>query len=116
MKKIKRYIVGVVLIAGLAFVIVRDNKKSESGKDNGMEPTKQGSEQPSPESLTQAEGVLQRSDSKSRGNLMIVREGEANPKIYITTRRDYSALIGKTVIMKYDGTLDNFVLTDIVAK
>lgn len=65
-------------------------------------------------------GTLQASDNKAKGNLMLVTklssDSTKETNIYITTSRDYGALIGKEVVAKIQGTLNDFVLDDITAK
>ncbi len=58
-------------------------------------------------------GTLKLSDNQKKGTLMLVMEKQT---IYINTSRDYSQLIGKNVKVTYEGTLDSFVLGDIVQK
>lgn len=59
------------------------------------------------------EGTLQTSNNPAKGNLMLKTDKTV---IYINTSRDYSELIGKAVLVNYEGNLDSFVLGDIVAK
>lgn len=59
------------------------------------------------------EGVLKASNSPKKGNLMIETQGKT---IYIFTSRDYSSLIGKQVVVTYDGTMEDFRLGDIMEK
>ena len=73
-----------------------------------------GSSQPSGNSW---EGKLQVSDNATRGSLLLMTQVNGRPtNIYIRTARDFGALVGKDVIVTYDGTLDKFVLLNIVAK
>ena len=80
--------------------------RPEPGPSNNSQTNTQGSGQT-------LSGTLQASNNPARGNLMLMTDKQT---IYISTSRDYSALIGKTVVVSYDGTLDNFRLGDIIAK
>ena len=59
------------------------------------------------------EGTLKTSDDAQKGNLMLMTQDK---KIYIKTNRDFSALLGKTVAVTYEGTAEAFRLGDIVEK
>jgi hypothetical protein len=67
-----------------------------------------------PEASTGLEGTLQASDNKNSGNYMLVME--RNKKLYISTGRNYDSLIGKSVIVDYEGTLEDFTLKNITEK
>ena len=58
------------------------------------------------------EGMLQKSDNTSKGNLMLVMSDHT---VYLRTSRDYSSLIGKKVEVSYQGDLNSFSLENIVA-
>jgi len=57
-------------------------------------------------------GELRISNDKSRGNLMLMLE-DSDRIIYINTSRDYNSLMGKSVAVTYEGSLDSFTLIDI---
>ncbi len=59
------------------------------------------------------QGTLQKSDNSVKGNYMMTVDGHA---IYLNTSRDYSALVGKPVTVKYSGTLTSFGLVDITGQ
>ncbi len=59
------------------------------------------------------QGELQSSNDANRGNLMLLLS-DSDRIIYLNTSRDYSGLIGKDVLVKIDGSLDDFRLVDIV--
>lgn len=52
-----------------------------------------------------ATGTLRASDNPARGNLMI---DSNRGKIYISTKRDFSSLIGSQVTLQAEGTLNQF--------
>jgi hypothetical protein len=56
------------------------------------------------------QGTLKTSDNSKKGNLMLVTD---KTTVYINTSRDFSNLIGKSVNVKYQGSLDNFELGNI---
>lgn len=57
-------------------------------------------------------GELNASNDKNRGNLMLLL-ADSDRIIYLNTSRDYSALIGKNVVVMIDGSMDDFLLVDI---
>lgn len=57
------------------------------------------------------QGTLNKSDNLSKGTLMITTASHA---LYMRTSRDYSGLIGKTVVITGTGDLNKFTLKDIV--
>jgi hypothetical protein len=59
------------------------------------------------------EGVLKASNDSIKGNLMLETNGKT---LYIFTSRNYSHLLGKTVIVEYDGTMEDFRLGNIQEK
>jgi len=59
------------------------------------------------------EGVLKASNNSQKGNLMLETKERT---IYLKTSRDFSQLLGKDVVVGYEGTLDSFALGDITAK
>ncbi|HYV33539.1 MAG TPA: hypothetical protein VE973_01700 [Candidatus Limnocylindria bacterium] len=58
-------------------------------------------------------GTLKMSDNSKKGNLMLVTSDHT---IYLKTSRNFSALIGKEVVVTYSGTTNSFVLGNITAK
>lgn len=95
-----------------------NNQQEQQGNQNngGQEtkPTEQEMNSGSTaEGGTTVSGTLQVSDNPNRGKLMLVTSDRT---VYIFTSRDYSSLIGKDVVMHYEGTLDDFMLGDIVVK
>ena len=71
---------------------------------------KESTQNTAAETIDALDGVLWASDDETKGNLMLVTN-YAN--IYINTSRDFSGLIGKSVVASVDGTLDNFTLLNI---
>lgn len=62
-------------------------------------------------------GVLKVSDDPAKGSLMIVTNAGPNNtpvRLYIRTQRDFSQLVGKKVIVSYQGSADSFSLDNIV--
>ncbi len=56
------------------------------------------------------DGALWASDDKTKGNLMLITK---DTTVYINTSRDYSDLVGKSVVVSINGTSDNFTLLNI---
>ena len=56
-------------------------------------------------------GILQNSNNASKGNLMLITPQHT---IYINTSQHFSDLIGKSVVVTYEGNLQNFSLQTIV--
>lgn len=56
------------------------------------------------------EGRLENSNDMNRGNFKLV---SSVGDIYIRTARDFAGLVGSDVLVKIEGTLDNFKLIDI---
>lgn len=65
---------------------------------------------------TKLQGRLYSSDNLDKGNLMLVisPEGGRTQAVYIKTQRDFNALVGKSVEVRFSGTTDKFTLEDIV--
>lgn len=98
----------IVLIAIAYFInsqpaIAPSNNNDNSAVTNTTSQTK----------ATILEGTLKQSDDMEKGNLLLVMPDK---KIYLNTTRDFSALVGKAVLAKIDGTVDNFILLDISEK
>ncbi len=87
----------------------KETSKNQNIESNNPSPTPN----PNPASEGGIEGKLMASDNKIRGNLMLVTPSQT---LYIRTSRDFSALIGTTVVATIDGDVTNFRLLDIVAK
>lgn len=87
---------------------------SQSGRNNISElqlpPEKKAVNNTSSEQISSLEGILWSSDDEKRGNLLLVSQYAA---IYLKTSRDFSALVGKPVIVSVEGTLENFTLLNI---
>jgi hypothetical protein len=123
---------GLVVLAIIVFFIIRGQVSHNNDQNNdnrGMEEQNQGqnsgdgqnSPTPTPNPTADqtpnpvpanstagnvsAVGTLKASDNASRGNLMVE---SSKGKIYVSTKRDYSAWIGKTVTLDAAGTLDSF--------
>jgi hypothetical protein len=119
--KNKRILIGLVLIVAIAVVFGFLKKKEIKAPDtqtikSGTELTNDSNEQAPKTSAPELKGnsltgTLQKSDNAKNGNLMVITEGR---KHYIRTSRDYISLIGKQVDVRYEGTLEDFVLGDIV--
>ena len=58
-------------------------------------------------------GILKNSDNLAKGNLVLVTN---NHIIYLRTSRDFSSLLDSEVNVKYEGTLEKFILKDIIEK
>ena len=56
-------------------------------------------------------GILQNSDNLNRGNLKVI---SSLGDVYIRTQRDFSGLVGFSVTLVTEGTLDSFKLVDII--
>lgn len=56
------------------------------------------------------QGILLASDNSARGNLMLKT---STSNFYFQTSRDYSALMGKSVTITGNGTVERFSLIDI---
>jgi ribosome maturation factor RimP len=117
----------IVVLAGGYFLVTRnDDKAPESTNDrneqgseqtDGQNPpmtdenenqngTEENGNQGQVSGNVTAKGTLSVSDNADRGNLMIE---SSSGKIYIATKRDFSALIGKEVSLQAEGTLNSFV-------
>jgi hypothetical protein len=59
------------------------------------------------------QGELRASNDSNRGNIMLLLN-DSDRIIYLNTARDYSALFGKNVLVKIDGSMDDFRLVDII--
>lgn len=104
-KKNLFYIIITGIVAVTLIWLSQNNKVSENKFEAEQEENfteKQG--------LQNLEGILWASDNKDKGDLMLVNNYST---IYIKTARDFSSLIGKNVIISFNGTLDNFTLLNI---
>jgi PBP1b-binding outer membrane lipoprotein LpoB len=113
----------VSLFAFIALLAVGCSSKPEQSNTNSVGPTP--TQSPSNNNTTQNptppsnntnstwQGVLKTSDNSVRGNYMLILDKSL---VYINTQRDYSALVGKQVNVKYSGSLENFKLEDITLK
>ncbi len=105
----------LLLILGIVWWTRKPSQTTNATKQ--ISPSAQTPQTDKPETNTPTgntvEGILKISDNPKRGNFMLVSEDKT---VYIFTSRDYSELADKTVIMSYEGNLDEFRLGDIVAK
>ncbi len=104
----------VIIIIGW-FVLKKPGQKAIAPTTNNNNQQTQNEEQAaiiSPETKTW-EGILKLSNNPQKGNLMLETKEQT---IYIKTARDFSQLAGKEVTVSYEGTLESFVLGDIIAK
>ena len=109
---------GVILIAVALFT--KNHKNSVASVENkdeativDMKDSANISDVVSTEEKKSFEGMLYASEDKGRGNLKLTSD---NTDIYIRTSRDFSSLIGLSVVVTIEGTLDNFELVDIQPK
>ena len=109
MNKKKR--IYIILTGGVAITLIwlsQSNKNSNF--DLNLPSNENISKNTSGEKVSALEGVLWPSDDELNGNLMLVND---NTTVYIKSSRDFSDLIGKSVIVSIDGTLDNFTLLNM---
>lgn len=127
----RNYLIGgvIVVIAIILFVVqankdnndqtedqqtAEQNTNTQNGSVNGNDtdssnPSNQNQNGQTSSNFTSgnvsAVGLLRVSDNTARGNLMV----ESNRgKIYIKTSRDFSSLVGKSVTMNAEGSLNSF--------
>ncbi len=110
MKKVAPLLIIVVIIG----VIIGIEKNKKSSKQSATQNQEQKSAKPAEQSGTALEGTLQKSNNLKLGNLMLVRDNQ--PTVYLHTSRDFSSLIGKRVMMSFEGTQSSFTLKDIIGK
>lgn len=110
-KQIYSVAAAIILIAALIAVF---KTKPEGNQQQGTQQT--GGQQSNGKAMNQSfavwTGALKISDNSKKGNLMLATKDHV---IYIKTSRDFSALVGKNVMVTYEGTMDNFVLGSISA-
>lgn len=88
-------------------------KKSEDGKMADADKMDQKKDaMATPTGNLEIGGTLQASDNAAKGNLMLA---SSHGPVYIHTSRDFSALQGKTVTAKVNGSISAFTLVDITA-
>jgi hypothetical protein len=110
LKKHTYQIIGVIIVL-IGLWLIKHNQPNISSNPTPMPiDAKLDTTQSKPEELT---GLLKLSDNTQRGNLMLETTKE---KIYLFTGRDYSKLLNTQVVLKINGTLENFSLIDIIAK
>ncbi len=122
-KIIKTYwgyaIVVLAIIAAVIWFFARNPHEEAVPNSEAQKQEQQQASTPAPAATTTTkqagsswEGVLKESNNRAKGNLMLATP-ERN--IYLKTSRDFSSLIGKKVIVTYEGSLDSFVLGNITA-
>lgn len=116
-KKTIYYAVGVIIVVALGGWIFARNSQAPSENNNQNQQPSQ-SQTPKPEEPQNyegkvLEGTLKISDNLKKGNLLL---DTGKQKIYIFTNRDFSQFLDKQVKVYYEGTLDEFVLGEIVEK
>jgi hypothetical protein len=106
----------IFLLVGILVIVIAGwlikNQNSKSPVNSNLTPTNE-SLKPSTPTSQNISGLLKLSDNTQRGNLMLET---AKEKIYLFTGRDYSKLLNTQVVLKINGTLENFSLIDITAK
>jgi hypothetical protein len=120
--KYKTFVVGIIIIlvvvAGLHFFKKRSGTEVKTDAQTGTNLEKASTDEQK-ELISQKksgnvmEGTLKLSDNKKKGNLMLVMPDRT---LYLSTTRDFSQLIGKQVEVSYEGTLEDFVLGNIILK
>lgn len=125
MKKYLLSIVAIVVVLGGAWYFLKNDSTGDGLADEPKTPITQkpsGNNQtntPLPgvveEPSNQKTGTLQLSDKPSFGNLMLLPDTGTVKKIYISaTRGDYSAMIGKKVVVRFkSGDAQSFALESI---
>ncbi len=124
MNKKQKTTYGSILAAVLIIIVIwfvsskPESGKPSTGSQNGSKgstssPSPSPSGQPSGSEGNVWKGTLKTSDNSAKGNLMLVTPDHT---IYIKTSRDFSSLIGKQVVVAYQGSLDGFTLTNISAE
>ncbi len=108
-KKHAYQIVGIVIVLVGLWLIKKDRPNQPSTTSAPTNPQVE-TIKPTTQELT---GVLKISNHSQRGNLMLET---AEQTIYLFTTRDYSKLLNTPVVLKINGTLENFSLIDIFAK
>jgi hypothetical protein len=112
------FALGVVALVIIGAILIKLNKPKTTVEENSPA----ANQNISPEQKTKTtisagasvwEGLLKASDNSQKGNLMLVTNGNT---IYMYTSRDFSPLIGKEVVVTYEGDSGGFVLGDIVEK
>lgn len=113
-------IVAIVLAGWLVFGRSGDNNVTtennnntggnQSSGNNNETPSDTDQESTDTDSGDGIAGILRVSDNQSLGNLMIVTEDHT---VYLHTSRDFSALVGKNVVVQIEGNLQSFTLIDI---
>jgi hypothetical protein len=88
----------------------KTNSSSNSQTDNDSDSADSDEQPESTENVWY--GRLEKSSSPSRGNLQLMMDDE-DRIVYITTSRDFSALIGKDVKVTVEGTFSDFTLINI---
>ena len=127
MAKYKWYIIigAVIITVAVVWLLTRNNQRDDLILDSALpSPTPTVStviDTPlgttEPISGNELVGTLQVSNNLTRGNLMLVTSlAGRDTIIYLTSSRDFSALLGKTVRVNYSGTPDAFILGNIVAE
>ena len=116
-------ILGALVLVSLLAAACGSNEIEGTQQNNGDSDSNQNSSvvppSPSPTRASQNSGngvwktTLLASDNLSKGKYKVMVVGDA---LYINTSRDYAKLLGKNVEVKYEGTIDNFKLIDIVAQ
>lgn len=116
MKKQTLYIIGIIILLAIFFIF--SNKKSENitSQNNSQINETASSSISSLQKATDSgtwEGLLKTSNNLKKGNLMLVTKDRT---IYLKTNRNFSNLLEKTVLVNFEGNLDNFLLGNIFEK
>lgn len=117
-------LIAVAIIVIILAYIYKSKSPSESTTNSNNQPTttQQNTQNSNTTTTTKATnqtstqsvwtGTLKVSDNLSKGSLMLVNNEHT---IYLRTGRDFSKLLNSEVKVSYQGTLEQFVLKDIVS-
>ncbi len=115
-----KILISMALISLIAAGCSSKTEQSTSNSSNSIPSQNQTVKQtpnPTPSPISNPDsvwqGILKSSDNSARGNYMLILDKSL---VYINTSRDYSALVGKQVNVRYSGSLESFKLEDITLK
>ncbi|PIR95936.1 MAG: hypothetical protein COT92_03715 [Candidatus Doudnabacteria bacterium CG10_big_fil_rev_8_21_14_0_10_42_18] len=121
----QKYILGGIIVVVIAALLIwrgggtkqadRQENSAQNQQPENQNSSTQDTERTTEDDNTQNtyEGTLKISDDLKQGNLML---DTGQRIIYVFTSRDYSSLLGKSVALEIQGTLENFTLLDIKEK
>jgi len=119
-------VVALIAILAIVYFVTRgsdsrndqaDKQDQETGQNSGQNSGQPGqipapAPTPAPAAAqpdqgnVMASGTLRASDNAAKGNYMVDSD---QGKVYISTRRDFESLVGESVTLNANGTLNNFV-------